>query len=118
MGLIMANKKEQVAFELENPNGFVTQANQIGMGGQSVEQQVLGRDTNHDSNSLRLENKVNALIHCLQVVIKNVAWINNVPYRIPTQLLSDLNLSRMDQGQNASSICGIAVCGKAICGTN
>lgn len=29
--------KEQVAFELENPNGFVTQASQIGMGGQAVD---------------------------------------------------------------------------------
>lgn len=46
----MATKKEQVAFELENPGGFVTQADQIGMNGKPLDEAVPEVDNNQDSN--------------------------------------------------------------------
>lgn len=36
----MAAKKEQVAFELENPGGFVTQSSEIGHGEKTVEEEL------------------------------------------------------------------------------
>lgn len=114
----MANKKEQVAFELENPNGFVTQANQIGMNGKSVEQQVTGRDIKVNDNSSSIESKVNAIINCLVTLIQNVPFHSGVPYDIPQQLLSELNLLRIGNTSQATSVCGQAICGQAICGNN
>ena len=110
--------KEQVAFELENPNGFVTQANQIGMNGKSVEQQMTGRDTKVNGNSSSIEAKVNALISVAQTIIQNVVWWGGVPYDIPQQLLSELSLLRIGNTSQTTSVCGQAICGQAICGNS
>ena len=113
--------KEQVAFELENPNGFVTQANQIGMNGKSVEQQMTGRDTKVNGNSSSIEAKVNALIGAVQTLIRNVVFYSGVPYGVPQQLLSDLALLRIGNNESTSTtsaLCGTALCGSAICGNS
>ena len=110
--------KEQVAFELENPNGFVTQANQIGMNGKSVEQQMTGRDTRVNGNSSSIEAKVNTLISVAQTIIQNVVWWGGVPYDIPQQLLSELSLLRIGNASQTTSVCGQAICGQAICGNS
>ena len=111
---------ERLPFPLAkpNPDTFVTQASEIGMGGKTVEQQITGRDTKVNGNSENIENKVNALISCVQTLIQNVAFISGVPYDVPQQLLTELSLLRIGNSSTTSAICGQAVCGQAICGNS
>ena len=111
--------KEQVAFELENPNGFVTQASQIGMNGRTVAQQITGRDDKINGNSSSIESKVNALISVVQTLVPCLVFHSGVPYGIPQQLLSHLGLLRIgNSSSTTTAICGQAICGQAICGNS
>jgi hypothetical protein len=71
--------------------------------------------TNLDANSGAIERKVNALIDSMVTLIQNVVFYAGVPYNIPLQLLTDLQLLRIGGGSSAA-ICGQAVCGQVICG--
>ena len=115
----MATKKEQVAFELENPGGFVTQASQIGMDGKPINQQIAGRDTKVNTNSGSIESKFNAMIDCMQLMIQGVVFHSGTPFISPAELNSHLELLRINSGgSSTTAVCGQAVCGQAICGTN
>lgn len=113
----MATKKEQVAFELENPGGFVTQASQIGMDGKSINQQIAGRDTKVNYNSGNIESKFNAMIDCMQLMIQGVVFHSGTPFVSPAELNDHLELLRISNS-STSAKCGQAVCGVALCGTN
>ena len=131
--------KLQLPFELQKPDAstFVTQATEIGHNGKSVSDELdtLGNDvygvvqTANDNsgktntNSLFIEQKVNALISCVIALIKGVVFHSGTPFISPTALETQLNLLRLTSasgggstGASTSSICGIAICGKAICG--
>lgn len=113
----MATKKEQVAFELENPGGFVTQASQIGMDGKPINQQITGRDTKVNYNSDSIESKFNAMIDCMQLMIQGVVFHSGTPFVSPAELNDHLELLRISSSSTTAK-CGQAICGQAICGTN
>ena len=90
----MANKKEQVAFELENPNGFVTQAENIGY------------KKGNAKNALE-ELQENVAAQEKSIPILSIITIDGVNY---------LKVSYVASTQSPA-ICGLAICGKVICGT-
>ena len=112
--------KEKVAFELERPNANtpVTRTNAINHGDKPLDQCIEGRDTKVNSNSGSVEAKVNALIDCAITIIQNVPFYGGVPYKIPQQLLSRLQLLRIGDISSTPAVCGQAMCGQTICGTN
>lgn len=71
--------------------------------------------TNIDANSGTIEGKVNTLISVVQTLIQNVVWWGGVPYGIPEELNSQLQLLRIGGGSSAA-LCGQAICGQVICG--
>ena len=112
---------ERMPFKLArpNPNTGVTDASEIDFGDQPLDQSISGRDTKVNTNSTSIEGKVNALISVVQTLIQNVVWWGGVPYSVPQQLLSELQLLRVGDSSTATTaLCGQAVCGQAICGTN
>lgn len=116
----MADVVERLPFKLArpNPNTGVTDASEIDFEGKGLDQSISERDTKVDGNSSSLENKVNAIINCLMWVIQNVPFFSGVPYDIPQQLLSELNLLRIGNTSQTTSVCGQAICGQAICGNS
>ena len=116
----MADAVERLPFKLArpNPNTGVTDASEIDFEDKPLDQGIGGRDTKVNDNSENIENKVNALISCVQTLIQNVAFISGVPYNIPQQLMTELSLLRIGNSSTTSAICGQAVCGQAICGNS
>ena len=116
----MADVVERLPFKLArpNPNTGVTDASEIDMGDEPLDQSIGGRDAKVNGNSSSIESKVNAVINCLVTLIQNVAFYSGVPYDIPQQLLSELNLLRIGNASQTTSVCGQAICGQAICGNN
>ena len=116
----MATKKEQVAFELENPGGFVTQGSEIGWNGQPLTTRInAGSDaksTTGNANATSIEGKVNALIDCILNLIDGVAFHSGTPFVAPQELKSQLELLRYTYSGTNPAICGSAVCGQTICG--
>ena len=113
--------KESMPFELKRPdaNTPVTNATEIDFGNTPLDQSITGRDAKVNGNSTNIENKVNAIISCLEVLIQHVAFHSGVPYGIPQQLQSELSLLRVgDNIASDTSLCGNAICGNAICGNN
>ena len=90
----MATKKEQVAFELENPSGFVTQATQIGHNGLPV------------SNMLSQIGKLS--VNEANIVLSILGGKQFL-------LIEDRDAQ---PSADTSAVCGRALCGYAICGTN
>lgn len=117
----MATKKEQVAFELENPGGFVTQGSEIGWDGQPLTTKInAGSDAKSRTgnvNATSIESKVNALIDCLLDLIDEVAFHSSTPFVAPQELRSQLELLRYTYSGTTPAICGQAICGQTICGT-
>lgn len=116
----MAEAVERLPFKLARPNPStgVTDASEIDFEGKGLDQSIGGRDTKVNDNSENIEDKVNALISCVQTLIQNVAFISGVPYDIPQQLMTELSLLRIGNSSTTSAICGQAVCGQAICGNS
>ena len=116
----MATKKEQVAFELENPGGFVTQGSEIGWDGQPLTTKInAGSDAKSrtgNTNATSIEGKVNALIDCLLDLIDGVAFHSSTPFVTPQELRSQLELLRYTYSGTTPAICGQAICGQTICG--
>ena len=113
----MAEVVERLPFKLARPNQStgVTDASEIDFGNQPLDQSIGGRDTKVNTNSTSIEGKVNTLISVVQTLIQNVVWWGGVPYGIPEQLNSQLQLLRI--GNTTPAICGQAICGQTICGT-
>lgn len=116
----MATKKEQVAFELENPAGFVTQGGQIGWDGQPLTTKInAGSDaksTTGNANATSIESKVNAIIDVLQRFIQGAVFHSGTPFVSPEELNSQLELLRYPYSGTTPAICGQAICGQTICG--
>jgi hypothetical protein len=116
----MATKKEQVAFELENPGGFVTQGSEVGWDGQPLTTKInIGSDAKSrtgNTNAISIEDKVNALIDCLRLLIPNIVFHAGTPFASPQELDSHLELLRYTYSGTTPAICGQAICGKTICG--
>ena len=114
----MANLKLPFGLERPDANTPVTYTSEINHGNEPLDQSISGRDTKVNDNSTSLENKVNAIINCLVWIIQNVPFFSGVPYDIPQQLLSELNLLRIGNTSQTTSVCGQAICGQAICGNS
>lgn len=114
----MADVVERLPFKLArpNPNTGVTDASEIDFGDEALDASIEGRDTTVNSNSGSIEGKVNALIDCLTTIIQNVVFYAGVPYSIPQQLLTQLQLLRI--GGSFTVTCGMANCGEVLCGQN
>lgn len=112
--------KEKLPFELDRPNAStpVANASAIDLNNQPLDQSIGGRDAKVNTNSTSIEGKVNTLISVVQTLIQNVVWWGGVPYNVPQQLLSELQLLRIGDTSSTTALCGQAVCGQAICGTN
>lgn len=138
--------KERLPFELAKPdsNTYVTQSSEIGHNGDSLdstfsgieeELDTLGEDvggivevangniSKNNTNSLSIEQKVNALISCVTKLVEGVVFHSGTPFVSPTALKTQLNLLRLTSASgggstdtSTTSICGQAVCGQAICG--
>lgn len=115
-----SSTKEVMPFELGRAgNGRpVTHTSEINHGDEPLDQSIGGRDTKVNGNSSSIESKVNAIINCLVTLIQNVPFYSGVPYDIPQQLLSELNLLRIGNTSQTTSVCGQAICGQAICGNS
>lgn len=115
-----SSTKEVMPFELgRDRNGRpVTHTSEINHGDEPLDQSIGGRDTKVNGNSSSIEAKVNALISVAITIIQNVVWWEGVPYDIPQQLLSELNLLRIGNASQTTSVCGQAICGQAICGNS
>lgn len=117
----MATKKEQVAFELENPGGFVTQGSEIGWDGQPLTTKINAgsnaKSTTGNANATTIEGKVNALIDCFQALISGVVFHSGTPFVSPEELSTSLELLRYTYSGTTPAVCGQAICGQTICGT-
>lgn len=73
---------------------------------------------NIDFNSGNIEDKVNAVIDCLRLMIPNIVFHAGTPFASPTELDSHLALLRINNGGGGTTpaVCGQAICGKTICG--
>lgn len=72
-----------------------------------------------NTNSTSIEEKVNALIDCMNSLIDSVVFHKNTPFVSPTELKNKLNLQRYSvttSTEDTKAICGVAVCGKTVCG--
>ena len=75
---------------------------------------------NIDTNSGSIEDKVNAVIDCLRLMIPNIVFHAGTPFASPTELDSHLALLRINNGGGGTTpaVCGQAICGKTICGVS
>lgn len=72
-------------------------------------------------NSSLIEQKVNAIIACLQQLMTIIVFHSGTPYQLSQQVISQLQLLRatsIDIEHSNVSVCGRAVCGCAVCGTS
>ena len=131
-------QKERLPFPLAKPNEdtFVTKTTEIGHGNRPLSEvldDILGEigDSGEltqaitsirnivNSNSISIEDKVNALIDCINALIPLIVFHSGTPFNIPQTLSSALSLIRIPSGSTSSSArCNVAVCNKAICNTN
>ena len=113
---------ERLPFEIAKPsnNTYVTQGNQIGWDGQPLTTKInAGSDaksTTGNANATSIEDKVNALIDCIQTLIQGVVFHSGTPFVEPEELNSQLELLRYTYSSTTPAICGQAICGQTICG--
>lgn len=118
----VANGKLKLPFELIKPsnNEYVTQGSQIGWDGQPLTTKInTGSDAKSrigNVNATSIEDKVNALIGCLQTLIRGVVFHSGTPFVSPEELDSQLELLRYSYSGTTPAICGQAICGQTICG--
>ena len=70
-----------------------------------------------NTNATSIEDKVNALIDCLQTLIQGVVFHSGTPFVSPEELSTSLELLRYTYSGTTPAICGQAICGQTICGT-
>ena len=115
--------KLKLPFELEKPssNEYVTQGSQIGWDGQPLTTKInAGADaksTTGNANATSIESKVNAMIDCMQAMIRGVVFHSGTPFVSPEELSTSLELLRYTYSGTTPAICGQAICGQTICGT-
>lgn len=68
-----------------------------------------------DSNSDKIEIKVNAIMACLADLVTKIVFHSGVPYQLPTELRNALALTKYST-PTQRAICGECVCGEVICG--
>ena len=114
---------ESLPFPLAKPNAdtYVTEGSQIGWDGQPLTTKInAGSDaksTTGNANATSIEDKVNALIDCLQTLIRGVVFHSGTPFVSPEELDTQLELLRYTYSGITPAICGQAICGQTICGT-
>ena len=114
----------QLPFSLKKPsaNEWVTKADQIGWDGQPLTTKInAGADAKSltgNTNATSIENKVNAMIDCMQLMIQGVVFHSGTPFVSPEELSTSLELLRYTYSSSTPAICGQAICGQTICGTN
>lgn len=70
-------------------------------------------------NSALIQQKINALISCIQELITIIVFHSGTPYRLPNDLQSQIQLFEtvaIDTQQSHVAKCGKALCGCAVCG--
>lgn len=75
----------------------------------------LAEKTIEDSNSDKIEIKVNAIMSCLAELVTKIVFHSGVPYQLPSELRNALALTKYST-PSARAICGECVCGEVICG--
>lgn len=126
--------KESMPFELKRPNAGtpVTNATEIDWGDKPLPAKVNEmsdeKSSTGNTNALSIENKINALIDCLENLIECVAFHTGAPFSTPNELKNSLSLLRytLSDGSggggsattSSTAICGQAICGQAICGNS
>lgn len=114
---------ERLPFEIAKPsnNTYVTQGNQIGWDGQPLTTKInAGSDaksTTGNANATSIESKVNAMIDCMQAMLRCVVFHSGTPFVSPEELSTSLELLRYTYSSTTPAICGQAICGQTICGT-
>lgn len=86
---------------------------------QDISKAVAGADEKSrtgNTNATSIENKVNALIDCIQTLIQGVVFHSGTPFVSPEELNSQLELLRYSYSSTTPAICGQAICGQTICG--
>lgn len=113
---------ERLPFELAkpSPDTYVTQGGEIGWDGQPLTTKInAGSDaksTTGNANATSIEGKVNALIDCIQTLIRGVVFHSGTPFVSPEELSTSLELLRYTYSSTTPAICGQAICGQTICG--
>lgn len=123
--------KERPPFEYDKPNDntYLTQAACIGWDDKplstAINEKNDAKSSTGNNNALSIENKINALIDCIENLIECVAFHTGAPFSTPNELKNSLSLLRYtfsDGGGSAATsstaICGQAICGQAICGNS
>lgn len=86
---------------------------------QDLNRAVAGADEKSrtgNTNATSIEDKVNALIDCIQTLIQGVVFHSGTPFVSPEELNSQLELLRYSYSSTTPAICGQAICGQTICG--
>lgn len=112
----MATKKEQVAFELENPNGFVTQANMIGHNGGSLGttiDDIMAKGYKFGGFVTPSSSPISGAEKYFYIATQNGTYANfgGVVLNDETAILYNT-----DSQHSTPAICGQAICGQTICG--
>jgi hypothetical protein len=87
---------------------------------QDLNRAVAGADEKSrtgNTNATSIEDKVNALIDCIQTLIQGVVFHSGTPFVSPEELNTSLELLRYTYSGTTPAICGQAICGQTICGT-
>lgn len=86
---------------------------------QDLNKAVAGADEKSrtgNTNATSIEDKVNALIDCVQTLIQGVVFHAGTPFVSPEELSTSLELLRYTYSTTTPAICGQAICGQTICG--
>lgn len=108
----------------DNGSNVQEELNTLNINISGIEEVANDNSGKANSNSISIEQKVNALISCVTTLIEGVVFHSGTPFVSPATLKTQLNLLRLTSasgeggGTDASttSICGQAICGQAICG--
>ena len=81
---------------------------------QDLNRAVAGADEKSrtgNTNATSIEDKVNALIDCIQTLIQGVVFHSGTPFVSPEELSSQLELLRYPYSGTTPAICGQTICG-------
>lgn len=115
--------KERPPFEFDRPNSQtpLAQAGCIEWENKPLDTAINekndAKSATGNTNSTAIEGKVNALIDCIQTLIRGVVFHSGTPFVSPEELNTSLELLRYTYSGTTPAICGQAICGQTICGT-